>query len=184
MPLTFKERCELEFSNYVENSFELAALLPNADNFFMAPRLQLPHSGGEFVAGHEPRSLRRLVLNALCARARFDETAPNWAPALPLREEAIAILANNNDPKLTAVGLFAMSQRLAGWHESHPSFHRYVRGVMAHQKTPDKIRHDADLRRDYPPHRLLELDETLCWRSDEKIAFDRLSAASHASDYL
>jgi hypothetical protein len=176
----------LAFANHVENTFEAASLLPGADNYFTAPRLEVPYVGGAtFVAGHEPRSLRHLVFGALCAKAQFEREAPSWAPPLPLRKEACAILANSADPKMNAVGLFAQSLRYAGWSEDHPSFGTYVCGLMACRGTPKRIRHDVDLRLEFIPRRLAGLcAETLRWRSPKKLAFDRLSATSHVGDYL
>jgi hypothetical protein len=175
----FLKICEAEFERYAERCaelmFEAAGELPGTANIFTAPWLELPIIGGlRFMAGHEPPELRQKVSAALIAREKFRRDAPSWTPDLPLREEDIALLENDESSRLQAVGLFARSWRYEDWDRAHPPLDAFVGGLLACKRAPDEIRDDCSLRAEFPPHRLAGLSaEELCWHSPKTRAMQR-----------
>jgi hypothetical protein len=62
----------------------------------------------------------------------------------------------------------------ADWDQQHPPFNVYCSGLTAYEYTPDELRDNVELRREFPPHPLVGLcDGQLHWRRPETIAFDR-----------
>jgi hypothetical protein len=57
------------------------------------------------------------------------------------------------------------------WDPAHPSSYRFCCGVMADRNTPARLRHDPELRREFPPKRLPTLVSEL-----EAMALDHSEA--------
>jgi hypothetical protein len=142
--------CERELARYVGQLFEAAAELPNADDFFAAPSLEIPFIGNIFVAGHEPEALHHVVAAALLARARHRVPASDWAQPFPLRRRDCDVLAEGDCPRLCLVGCFANSMRMESWSVKQPSFHAFGCGLMADPLTFDEIRTDRELLAVFP----------------------------------
>jgi hypothetical protein len=162
------ELCRSELESHVEKVFELErirailaekeyATVPYiGDLFLVAAEFMFPH-------------YKRLVCAALFARNSFEQQKPPWAPSLPLSDTDVKKLLRDEDPRLSLLGYFAASWACANWHRSHPPFFVYASGVMACPHTPEHIRTDPRLLRDYPPTLLTELNHALCWNTGERI---------------
>jgi hypothetical protein len=111
---------------------------------------------------------KRLMVAALTARASFERQRPHWSPSLPLSDNNIKKLLRDADPRLNLVSYFAGSWACANWSKSHPQLFVYAAGAMASPYTPEHIRTDPKLLRDYPPTLLAELDHALCWNTGER----------------
>jgi len=112
---------------------------------------------------------KRLVVAALTARALFERQKPPWAPSLPLSGADIDKRLRDEDPRLNLLGYFGASWACANWGRFHPPFFVYASGVMASPYTPEHIRTDPRLLREFPPTLLAELDHALCWNTGERI---------------
>jgi hypothetical protein len=119
----------------------------------------------------EPFSIRReslfpLVRHTVCraavARASFRESAPHWAPELPVSSADCEKMIRSKSNKIALVGYFGRSWACANW-GPHPSFRDYCCGLMASPHCPEHIRNDPELRKEFPPRELPDLDENLCW---------------------
>jgi hypothetical protein len=67
-------------------------------------------------------------------------------------------------------------------HEGHPPFAAFASGLLAYKHTPDDLRNDRELQREFPPRRLKGLaDGWLNWRSPETLARDRRMLALGAA---
>jgi hypothetical protein len=66
---------------------------------------------------------------------------------------------------------FAVSQCCSKWTPTHPSFDRFARAKMADCNTPRWLRDNLQLRREYPPQRLVTLMSGI-----EAAALDRSEA--------
>jgi hypothetical protein len=164
-------------SRAIEKLFENPVLLPGTGlatlpiigNLYI-PDLETDHS--EFIP---------MILAALVARERFRREAPGWPP-LPLHENDIELLKGDDRPQIQVVGLFGDSWKYTGWDKRHPLFCDYASGLLACDYAPDEIRNDRSLQKEFPPLPLAGLcDESLHWRSPEKLAFDRQMAARKAA---
>jgi hypothetical protein len=113
--------------------------------------------------------IKRTIIAALRARELFDRQRPSWAPRLPLASADIDVLLGDKDPRINLIGYFAASQACSNWSRSHPPFFVYAAGVMACEHTPEHIRTDSRLLKEFRPTLLAELDQTLCWNTDERI---------------
>jgi hypothetical protein len=162
------EACAYALECYLEMLFENPVKIPNTG---MA---EIPIVGGPYILDLEDRSqFFPMIVAALAARERFRQEAPE-GPILPLREDACAAMMDDDRPRLQAVGLYGDSWRYAGWDKRHPRFYRFCSGLMAYESTPDHIRNDSGLRREFPPRELAGLcDGWLVWRSKAAIDFDR-----------
>ena len=108
-----------------------------------------------------------VICAALCAREKFRAEAPGWPP-LPLREEEIEALMRDDDHRSHVLAHFGGSLRGENWHPEHPCFSRFVSGLLAYPATPDYIRNDPVLRREFPPRELDGLRAGWTpWRSSE-----------------
>jgi hypothetical protein len=171
------ETCENEFERGVKSLFENALWIPGTGT------KEIPVIGGRFLPyGKVPPGLCERVYRALCSREQFHRDKPAWAPALPLHEKTIAAMERADSIWLRLVGLYACSLRKTEWHyEIHPDFHSYCSGLMSYRATPDRIRNDRELQREFPPRELVGLcDGALYWRSFEQIARDRGNLARTA----
>jgi hypothetical protein len=178
--LELERICQTEFENGIERHvnavFDAAREFPGADDFFTTAFLPIPVIGEPgFWAGFDTPELRQLVVAALIAREKFRETAPVWAPPLPLRYEDCEALQDDDDPRLNLVGFFGASLRLADFDcAAHPCFHVFSSGMMGYEHAPLELRSDRKLRLEFPPKKLEGLtDGVMRWRSEETIAFDR-----------
>jgi hypothetical protein len=119
----------------------------------------------------EPFSIRReslfpvvqsTVCRALTIRTSFRESAPHWAPDLPVSSADCEKMISGKSNKIALVGYYGRSLACANW-SFHPSFRDFCCGVMACEYTPERIRTDLELLREFPPRELPDLDENLCW---------------------
>ena len=137
---------------------------------------EVPFIGGLYVAGLDPDyPLLPPVCAALRAREQFRQDAPSWTyQPLPLRAEVCDELVNADNTRLQVVGLYGYSWRCTDWDRKHPTFRRFCSGLLAYEHTPDRLRDDRELRREFPPRPLKGLcDGELYWRSDATIVWDR-----------
>jgi hypothetical protein len=109
-----------------------------------------------------------MVYRALAAREAFRQDAPPWAPELPLSSAEWEKMIRSKSNKIALVGYFGRSLACAGWC-IHPAFRDYARGVTACEHTPEHIRTDPALLREFPPGPLGALDRSLCWNTFGRI---------------
>jgi len=124
-----------------------------------------PYTGELFSIHHEAMFpyLERIVCQALAHRASFRETAPHWAPELPLSPAEWEKMIGSKSNQITVVGYFGRSLACAEWN-IHLSFRDYACGLMACEHTPKCIRTDPDLLKEFSPNPSLQgLDSSLCW---------------------
>jgi hypothetical protein len=143
-------------------------------DMFEARRLAANATGKEFALTpytEEPFSIRcessfplvrHMVCRAVAARESFRETAPHWAPELPLNSADCEKMISGKSNRIALVGYFGRSWVCANW-GSHPTFRHYACGLMACEYTPEHTRNDPELQREYPPRELPGLDQSLCW---------------------
>jgi hypothetical protein len=81
----------------------------------------------------------------------------------------------DDDTRLNLLGLFASSLEVADWdYDGHPRLAAFASGLLAYERTPDEIRNDRALRKEFPACELAGLcDGKLYWRSPATIAWDR-----------
>ena len=89
-------------------------------------------------------------------------TAPPWAPELPLSSTEFEKMIGGKSNKIALVGYYGRSLACANW-GFHPSFYDHACGLMASEDTPERIRTDPELLREFPPRKLPGLDQSLCW---------------------
>ena len=153
----------------------------SSQDFVRAPSYDFGHARrsarhrGVFIPALDYSGLLPSVCAALCAKERFRQDAPAWAPELPLRREDCEALENDDGDGLNLVGLFGGSLREASWdYDGHPNLGVFARGLMAYEHTPNEIRNDRSLLKELPPRELAGLcDGELHWRSPAAIAWDR-----------
>jgi len=177
-----KKHCEAALENFVAGLFADAAALPGADNFFTAPSLQVPVIGGiTFIAGWDPPCLRQRVIRAIMTREKFRRAMPTW-PELPLYDADCEAMRNADNVRLNVLGYYRGSLHGEGWDHRHPRFVRFVGALLASERTPDEIRNDVDLRRQFPPCEVDGFDdESLVWRIPEIRAALRKNAENYAA---
>jgi hypothetical protein len=136
---------------------------------------EIPVIGGIFIPALDHSCLLPRVCAALCARERFRQDAPAWAPTLPLRAEDCAELENDGSTRLNLVGYYGSSLREANWdYQGTRDFAVFASGLLAYKHSPDHLRHDRALLQEFPPRRLKGLcGGHLHWRSPATIAWDR-----------
>jgi len=172
-----------EFERGVKNLFEIAPPIPGTG------MRETPVIGGQFMSTRLtngdlglPSGLCERVCRALCSREYFHRDKPSWAPPLPLHKNAIGAMEHASSIWLRLVGYYAFSLKKSDWHyDAHPDFRSYCSGLMHYRATPDKLRNDRELQREFPPKELVGLcDGALFWRSFEQIARDRENLARTA----
>ena len=168
------ELCAQEFETHIRGLFNNPRMLPGTG------LAEIPVIGGLYIPDL-PETIPPLlsICAALCARERFRRDAPAWAPQLPLRPEDCTALENADSGRLNLVGYYGSSLRGLDWdYESPPSFRAYACDLMAYRATPDEIRTDVELLREFEPQLLAGLaDDSLGWRTADKIAQDRRTNA-------
>src|SRR5262249_17090788 len=129
-----------------------------------------PYTGELFSTQHDDLlpHLEQTVCRALAFREAFRETAPHWAPELPLSSAEYEKMIVSKNAKIALAGHYARSLACANW-GPHPSFHDYCCGVMAYEFTPSYIRTDPALLKEFPPRELPEFDHSLCWGTHKRI---------------
>jgi hypothetical protein len=111
--------------------------------------------------------MKDFVCKALAARAWFRTHGPPWAPPLPLSTAEREALECGG--RLHLVSRYALSLLMLDWdYKLHPSFDDFCRGLMAYKHTPDYLRDDPELQREFPPKPLAGLSD-LRWRTAEQI---------------
>jgi len=113
--------------------------------------------------------LERTICRALAHRTWFRETAPPWAPELPLSPAEWNKMICGKSKQIAVVGYFGRSLACAEWSNIHFSFADYVSGLMAYEHTPPSIRADPALLKEYPPRLLHGFDKSLCWGAHFRI---------------
>src|SRR5262249_14900787 len=121
---------------------------------------------------------KRWACNALAARAQLKKDHPSW-PDLPVRAGELRHLQWNlsqEDARLHLLLMYALSHAYHHWDPQHPSFRDFARSVMADERTPDTIRKNEELKKEFPAAPLVKLfrasDDTrfLHWCSPKIIA--------------
>ena len=112
--------------------------------------------------------LKHQICRALAARAAFRETAPHWAPELPLSSADIEKLIHCKNNWFVLVGYYARSLACANW-GIHPTFRDYACGLMACEFAPQHLRIDPELQVEFPPRELAGFDRALCWGTHDRI---------------
>jgi hypothetical protein len=108
------------------------------------------------------------VCRALAARESFRQDAPPWAPDLPLSSADCEKMICGRSSKIALVGYYGRSLACANW-GVHPMFRDYACGLMASPDTPEHIRADPALLKEFPPRELPGLDQSLCWNTFGRI---------------
>jgi hypothetical protein len=126
---------------------------------------------------------KHLACAALAACARFKKDFPNW-PELPVHRDVLDQLPDALSARMWLLHEFACSQRYYEWNPRHPTLPPYACSVMAFKYAPDKIREDDDLKREFPPQKLIELTGpgrmgALYWLFPEMIARDEALERFH-----
>ena len=127
-----------------------------------------PYTGERFSIDDESLLPEQAVCRALFMHASFRETAPTWAPDLPLSSSDIEKMIQSKSNRIAVVGYFARSCACGNW-SSHPKFCDYVAGLLACEHTPERIRNDPQLLKEFPPRWLGGLDRSLCWGVRDRI---------------
>src|SRR5262249_18679649 len=86
--------------------------------------------------------LEQAECRALAHRVGFRETAPHWAPELPLSSAECEKMIRSRDRKIAVVGFFGRSLACALWSNFHLRFRDYVSGLLACEHAPPCIRTD------------------------------------------
>jgi hypothetical protein len=131
-----------------------------------------PVTGGRFHGRLDPvGEQEREAYRALRARAWYAKDGPQHVQPLPLsydEREHLKHYANINNlgglPHIVAWFARSLAYR-DNVHEGHPSFGRYVCGVLASPQAPDFIKNDASLQC-YQPCLLEGLNSGLIWKSE------------------
>jgi hypothetical protein len=108
------------------------------------------------------RVVQTTACRALTARTSFQQDAPYWCPELPLNSTEFEKMIGGKSNKIALVGYYGRSLACANW-SFHPSFRDFCCGVLACEYTPEQIRSDPELLREFPPRELPDLDENLVW---------------------
>jgi len=128
----------------------------------------VPYLDDRFLVECESSHLQRTVCRALAPRESFRETAPHWAPELPLSSADCEKMIGGRSNKIALVGYFGRSWACANW-GIHPTFRDYACGLMACEHTPEHIRNDPELLKEFHPRLLEGLDQSLCWNTIGRI---------------
>lgn len=128
-------------------------------------------------------TLVRLNRGGLHARAWFGKHGPADVQPLPLSDREIIAVFCTDESLPVLVGEYSLSLRARDYdYLGHPLFFDYVRGRMADPRTPDCLRDDPKLQREFPEKPLIGLDKHGRWRPlpdrasklVEAIRFDQL----------
>src|SRR5262245_57114058 len=163
------ETCANEFEKYIKSLFKNPRMLTKT-------LAEVPVVGGVFIPDlmdQTPFLLLR-VCKALCCRERFYQDEPSWGP-LPLHEDIRTAMEDDDNTRCKLLGYYGSSLAGADWdYDGHPRFAAFASGLLAYEHTPDCIRNDRDLQREFPLRELEGLcDGWLSWRNPEQIALDR-----------
>jgi len=132
--------------------------------FALTPYIEEP-----FPIQDETLFLEQTVCRALIARAAFRETAPHWAPELPLSGVECEKMIRSKNNGIALVGYYGRSWACANW-GPHLSFHDFCCGAMACEHTPEHIRNDLELQLEFIPCKLAGFDKVLCWGVQDRLA--------------
>jgi hypothetical protein len=160
------ERAALEFENFIVKLHDAVASHRQVD-IPWAPYEQV------ITKAHIP-AVTREVRKAFESRAMFAVEYPAWSP-LPLGSECNALIRATG--ALHLLGLYSFSLQLMGHNYfSHPRFHTFACGVMAHPSAPEHVRNDIGLEEEFPAKPLLGLDGRLLWFGESLQPGERLLA--------
>jgi hypothetical protein len=119
---------------------------------------------GMFVYGDDPIAPQKdRAYRALLAREDFWLNGPADSPPFPVSYSERESLKIGGLPHIVAWFARSLEGRNYDLRE-HPTFETYARGVMASDATLDDIKNNQELRRRFPPRRLLGLGPGLCWK--------------------
>ena len=161
----FLEVCGREFEHGVLRCVEM--LFKNPIRIPGTGMAESPVIGTPYIMALDHSVLLPAICAALCARERFRQDAPAWAPSLPLRWEDCESLENDDSNRLNLVGYYGSSLRHADWdYDQHPPFAAFSAGLLAYKHTPDYLRNDRELRCEFAPRKLKGIcGGKLYWRS-------------------
>jgi hypothetical protein len=148
--MTRVELCGSQLEQHVERLFAAERLkaVVAGKKYAIAPYID-----DQFPVHCEPLfpHYKRMMVAALSARKKFRETGPLWAPELPLASSEYEKMIRDKDSRIALVGFFANSLACANGSKFHPLFYVYAAGAMECPDTPEHIRNDPQLRKEFPP---------------------------------
>jgi hypothetical protein len=177
MPNDLLQLCTAKFEAKVEGLFKNNP--PTHMSLAGCPAYHAPLIEYCYLASDEKRiqEFKRLVRNALAASEWFRQHAPSWALPLPVSCAELDYIHPGLSPRLQLRQEFGRSLRHHEWdYTAHPKFYPYACSVMACEYAESINRYDRELRKEFPPQKLVELVGPLLWRSPEAIARDKAVA--------
>ena len=161
-------RCADTFAHRIDELFlEDRIEIHNGPGRIEEPTIGMFHLVGDEIAA---AALAELSRRASAARKWFAIDGPWWAQPLPTTGRQVTQLAwigelieagtlpqDYFNGRMLLFSNFAVSQCCSKWVPTHPSFDRFARAKMADCNTPRWLRDNLQLRREYPPQRLVTL---------------------------
>jgi len=166
MPDELTQLCAREFARHIDELFEKYRIETYSDgpDWVKTPIVGLFHRVGDEAAA---AALEELDRRALAAREWFRTHGPAWAQPLPVSWQSLCRLTQIGklvetgvlaqcyyNGRLELLASFAISLFESKWDPDHPPYDAFFRGLMWERKTPARLRHDPELRREFPPKRL------------------------------
>src|SRR5262245_12417163 len=155
--------CAAAFEQQVAEMFDAAERCPAAmqalarcDTEVRAPIIGIIYDSW---SEKDTEKTKRWACNALAARAQLKKDHPSW-PDLPVRAGELRHLQWNlsqEDARLHLLLMYALSHAYHHWDPQHPSFRDFARSVMADERTPDTIRKNEELKKEFPAAPLVKL---------------------------
>jgi len=127
-----------------------------------------PYTEEPFSIEDQSLFLEQTVCCALAARAAFDETAPHWAPELPISSADCEKMIRGKSSKIALVGFYGRSLACANWGR-HLSFYDFVCGLLGSEFAPERIRNDLEVQLEFPARKLPGFDKALCWGVQDRL---------------
>jgi len=154
-----RQLCASEFAVHIDELYSARRIETFSDgpDWIEAPVVGLFHPIGDEGAA---AALNELSRRALAWQARFAVDGPPWAQPLPVSwdklcklsrigevTEAGVFASDFNNGRLEMAANFASSLFNCKWDPEHPSFRRFMRGMMASRDTPARLRDNPELRK-------------------------------------